>query len=426
MNDLKEQLMRWIDEDRDKILTFLCDFVRAKSPNPPGDTTRAAAHVASFLEAHQLPFRIIAPQPTMPNIVGSFTGPTGATVSAQGEALPGHHLVLNGHMDVFPVDEQNEHWTHGPWSGAIADGKIYGRGVADMKAGTSASVFTYYYLYRVRDHLKGRLTLTAVSDEETFGPWGARYLMEHHPEVHGDCLLNGEPSSPLTIRFGEKGPLWLKFTIRTKGAHGAYTHLSPSATKLAARLILDLEEVTTLQPALPVDVAQALAGAAAAIDAAQGPGAKDTVPRVTVNIGVIQGGLKVNMVPGTCWFEADMRLPPGLGKDEVMAKIHQIMARYPEATVEEFNYSPPSICDPNHEMVGILRANARALGRPEPAPIVSLGGTDARLWRQRGIPALVHGPFPRGMAQADEHVEIEEYLHIVRMHVLSAFDYLSR
>jgi succinyl-diaminopimelate desuccinylase len=202
MNTLKEQLVRWIDEDRNKIIDFLCDFVRAKSPNPPGDTTLAAAHVASFLEAHQLPFRIIAPQPTMPNIVGSFAGPT-----------PGRHLVLNGHMDVFPVDEQHEHWTQGPWSGAIADGKVYGRGVADMKAGTSASVFTYYYLYR--EHLKGRLTLTAVSDEETFGPWGARYLMEHHPEVHGDCLLNGEPSSPLTMRFGEKGPLWLKFTVRT-------------------------------------------------------------------------------------------------------------------------------------------------------------------------------------------------------------------
>jgi succinyl-diaminopimelate desuccinylase len=403
MPDLKEQLMRWIDEDRATIIAFLCDFVRAKSPNPPGDTTRAAAHVASFLEAHQLPFRVIAPQPTMPNIVGSFVGPT-----------PGHHLVLNGHIDVFPVDEQHEPWTHGPWSGAIADGKIYGRGVADMKAGTSASVFTYYYLYRIRDHLRGRLTLTAVSDEETFGPWGARYLMEQHPEVHGDCLLNGEPSSPLTIRFGEKGPLWLKFTVRTKGAHGAYTHLSPSATTLAARLILDLDEATTLQPSLPSDVAQALAGA------------RDIVPRVTVNIGVIQGGLKVNIVPGTCWFEADIRVPPGLGKDAVMAKIHQILARYSEATVEELNYSAPSLCDPNHAMMGILRANARALGRPEPVPIVSLGGTDARLWRQRGIPSFVHGPYPRGMAQADEHVEIEEYLHIVRMHVLSAFDYLSR
>ena len=213
--------------------------------------------------------------------------------------------------------------------------------------------------------------------------------------------------------------------MRTLGAHGAYTHLTPSATKIAARIIVDLEDLTTVQAAVPIDVADALAGAAAAIDEAQGPGAKDILQQVTVNIGVIHGGQKVNMVPGTCWFEADIRLPPGVGKDAVMARVQAIAARYPEATVEEFNYSAPSICDPNHEMVGILRANARALGRPAPAPIVSLGGTDARLWRQRGIPGLVHGPFPRGMAQADEHVEIEEYLHIVRMHVLSAFDYLS-
>jgi succinyl-diaminopimelate desuccinylase len=415
MADVKQQLAQWIDEDREQIVEFLCDFVRAKSPNPPGDTTLAAAHVTRFLESRGLPFRVIAPQASMPNLVGSFEG-----------AKPGRHLVLNGHMDVFPADETNERWTYGPWSGAIAEGKIYGRGVADMKAGTSASIFTYAYLYRVREHLKGRLTLTAVSDEETFGPWGARYLMEHHPDVHGDCLLNGEPSSPLTIRFGEKGPLWLRFTVRTRGAHGAYTHLSPSATKIAARLILDLEDLTTLEASVPLEVADALAGAAAAIDEAQGPGAKDVVQRVTVNIGVIQGGLKVNMVPGTCWFEADVRLPPGLGRDEVLAKVRQILASYPQATMEEMNYSAPSVCDPHHEMVGIVRANALALGRPAPAPIVSLGGTDARLWRHRGIPAFVHGPFPRGMAQADEHVEIEEYVHIVRMHVLSAFDYLSR
>ncbi len=414
MDDTKAQLLRWIDEDREEIVGFLCDFVRAKSPNPPGDTTLAAAHVTRFLTLHQLPFRVIAPQATMPNIVGSFEG-----------ARPGHHLVLNGHIDVFPADELNERWTHGPWSGVIAGGKIYGRGVADMKAGTSASIFTYRYLHRLHERLAGRLTLTAVSDEETFGPWGARYLMEHHPEVHGDCLLNGEPSSPLTIRFGEKGPLWLRFTVRTLGAHGAYTHLTPSATKIAARIIVDLEDLTTVQAAVPIDVADALAGAAAAIDEAQGPGAKDILQQVTVNIGVIHGGQKVNMVPGTCWLEADIRLPPGVGKDAVMARVQAIAARYPEAAMEEINFSAPSVCDPNHAMVRILRANARALGRPEPAPIVSLGGTDARLWRQRGIPGLVHGPFPRGMAQADEHVEIEEYLHIVRMHVLSAFDYLS-
>src|SRR5947208_13706792 len=154
--------------------------------------------------------------------------------------------------------------------------------------------------------------------------------MEHHPEVHGDCCLNGEPSSPLTIRFGEKGPFWLKFTLHTIGAHGAYTHLSPSETKQAARLIVDLEEVTTLRPSVPIEIADALAGAAAAIDEAQGAGAKDIVQRVTLNIGVIHGGVKVNMVPGTCTFEADIRVPPGLGKEEILARIHEIVARYPE------------------------------------------------------------------------------------------------
>src|SRR5436309_12632538 len=137
MNDPKAQLARWIDEDREKIVGFLCDFVRAKSPNPPGDTRLAAAHVTRFLEASGLPFRVIAPEPTMPNIVGSFD--TGK---------PGHHLVLNGHMDVFPADVAVEGWTQDPWGGAIANGKIYGRGVADMKAGTSASLSTFYYLHR--------------------------------------------------------------------------------------------------------------------------------------------------------------------------------------------------------------------------------------------------------------------------------------
>jgi succinyl-diaminopimelate desuccinylase len=109
----------------------------------------------------------------------------------------------------------------------------------------------------------------------------------------------------------------------------------------------------------------------------------------------------------------------------VRATSHQILARVPEAALEALTDNAPSLCDLNHPVVGILRANAMALVRPAPAPIVRLGGTDARVWRQRGIPAFVHEPFPRGMAQADEHVEIEEYLHIVRMYVLSAFDDLS-
>src|SRR5262249_27087947 len=104
MADVKGQLAKWIDDDRDTIVDFLSEFVRGKSPTPPGDTRLAAAHVTRFLERHGLPFRVIAPEPTMPNVVASFD--TGR---------PGHHLVLNGHMDVFPADALAEGWTHDPW-----------------------------------------------------------------------------------------------------------------------------------------------------------------------------------------------------------------------------------------------------------------------------------------------------------------------
>jgi succinyl-diaminopimelate desuccinylase len=174
-------------------------------------------------------------------------------------------LALNGHIDCFPVGAG---WTHDPWGAELVNGHIYGRGACDMKCGTAASVLTFLYLCGLRDKLHGRSTLSAVSDEETFGPYGARYLSEHHPEVFGDTCLNGEPSSPWTLRFGEKGPLWLEFTVHTKDAHGAYTQASKSATAIAAKIIGALETLENI----PVSEAGNRAAAfdqAAAIDRAQ-------------------------------------------------------------------------------------------------------------------------------------------------------------
>ncbi len=76
-------------------------------------------------------------------------------------------------------------------------------------------------------------------------------------------------------------------------------------------------------------------------------------------------------------------------------------------------------------MVEIIQNNVEALKGFRPRPVVSLGGTDARLWRYRDIPAYVYGVCPHGMGSADEHCEVEEFLHVVRTHVLSAYDYLA-
>ena len=414
MENRKTKLLERIESDRDILLQFLREFIRCQSPNPPGDTREAAAHVRKLLDQRNVPYRVIAPQQTMPNIVATFAG-----------GKPGRHLALNGHMDVFPVGD-GAGWSQDPWGGAFVDDCIYGRGACDMKCGTTASIFTFLYLHELRDELHGRLTLSAVSDEETFGPWGARYLFENHPEVIGDCCLNGEPSSPWTVRFGEKGPLWLEFTVRTKGAHGAYTHLSQSATAIAAKVIGELDRLQDIPAPEASNLAAALDQAADAIDKAYGAGASKILRRVTVNPGVVQGGLKVNMVASQCTFEVDIRLPNGLDAPQILAEIDKIVGRYPGVSYRQTNYNPPSWCPPDAEMAQLVRANAQAVSGIDPTPVISLGGTDARLWRYKDLPAIVYGPSPTGMGSVDEHVTVEEFFHVVKCHVLSAYDYMAR
>ncbi|MBI5878515.1 MAG: M20/M25/M40 family metallo-hydrolase [Chloroflexi bacterium] len=410
---MKEQLLAWIAQDEALLVDFLSRFIQVPSPNPPGDTRAATAYLQQFLDAEGVPSRIVAPQVTMPNLVASFAG-----------AAAGRHLVLNGHIDVFPVSDEAR-WTYPPWSGMVADGKVYGRGAIDSKAGTTAILFAYRYLYRIRDQLKGRLTLTCVSDEETFGAWGARYLVENDPAVRGDCLMSAEPSSPWCVRFGEKGLLWLELTVQTRGAHGAYAHMSESATKVAARLIGELESLTQLPVDMPAVVREALQTARAEVERAHGAGAAEVIPAITVNIGRVEGGVKVNMTPSQARIELDVRLPIGVTREVVMDALGRILERYPQATVREMHHNAANWCDPNHPMVRIVQENVRALKGFTPKPVVSLGGTDTRLWRYIGVPAFVYGTSPSNMGTVDEYASIDEFLHTVRVHTLAAYDYLT-
>lgn len=415
MNEGKRRLLAWLEAERGDVIALFKALLREPSPNPPGDTRSTAEVAKAFLTRHGADFRIISPHPQMPNIVASFAAPA-----------PGRHLVLNGHLDVFPVHDDHAGWCVDPWAGVEKDGRIYGRGACDMKAGTTASIVTYVLLSRLRETLKGRLTLTCVSDEETFGPWGARYLMEHHPEVHGDCLLNGEPGGPESLRFGERGPLWVEFCVRAKGAHGAYVHATASATKIAFQLAGALEALTELEAQASGNLQRAIDLGRGTMDRMMGAGAGDLVNKVTLNIGLVKGGEKANMIPSHCTFTADFRLPVGMSHADLLPKITEIASRFEGVEWKVVGGDEPSWCDPDHEMVRIIQDNVEAFGRPRPTPIVSLGGTDARLWRHRGVPAYVYGPYPHGMGSHDEHVDVEEFLHVVRTHVSSAYDYLNR
>ena len=412
--DIRRGLIEAAAGEREALLAFLAALVRARSPNPPGDTRDAAVVIGRYLTERGFDFRLIGPDPDRPNLVASFEG-----------GAPGPHLVLNGHIDTFPAAAP-ERWTNDPFGGEVLAGRLYGTGACDMKQGVVSLVATYAWLNARRAHLTGRLTLTCVSDEETFGPAGARWLLDTHPdEFLGDCLLNSEPGAPTTVRFAEKAPLWIAIEIRTPGAHGAYTHKSPSATVIAAQLIEALAEVEATPVRLPSETANAIERGASEIDRIHLPGAARNMGRVTLNIGTWNAGTLVNMLPGHAAIEADIRLPWGVSSDDMISRVAAIVARFPAASMRVVSSQEAAWSDPSHPMVGLIQRNAREVAGLDVLPITSLAGTDARLWRQRGVPAFTYGVSATNVAMPDEHVAIDEWLGVVKTHALSALDYLT-
>lgn len=425
-------LLDAITADTQAHIDFLQRLVQAASPNPPGDTRAAAAVIRDFLSLqHSIQSHVISPGgESVPNVVADF-----ACGVAQGP-----RLAMNGHMDVFPAGDGKD-WERSPWSGDIADGRLFGRGTVDMKAGTAASVIAFAYLHRYREHLRGSVALCAVSDEETGGKFGTRWLLGHDENGNeladgqrskwaADVAINAEPGGLNTIRFAEKGTLRLTFTVDTgPGAHGAYTHLAKSATRIAAQLISDLAVVEAIVPDLDPELKKYLEreDVREAIDECMGSGAADIAMKCTLNIGTLHGGLKVNMIPGHCVFEADIRMPLGLGADQVMTVIHQVLADYPEAKVDiqAAASNPAAACAHDHPMVGILARHAQRVTGRKPLAIPSMGATDCKFYRYRGIPAYIFGVPPDTMGAKDESVLIDDFLAVVKTHALAGWDYLG-
>jgi len=410
---LKSELCRAIDEERDEIIALLRRFLRIRSVNPPGDMREAAAFVRAVLDRFGVPHRTAALEESMPNIIGRWD-----------TAAAGRHLVLNGHMDVFPVADERL------WNADIVDGRIMARGASDMKTGTLASILTYCYLHAHREHLTGALTLLVVSDEQSGGRYGTKYLFDAFAEeIAGDCCLNGEPSGLANIRFAEKGTLRFSLSAKSPGGHGGYPHRAPNPIELICKLTTRIYERYHLKLAtLPADIDAILTSpqTIAAADANLGAGAADNARRITVNTGIIQGGQKATQIPTACVTHVDMRLPIGTDRDVIRRDLEALAAEHGCAMVVNEDHSyPASATDPFGEMASILRRNIKdLLGRDAP-PVCSLGGTDTRYWRWRHIPAIICGPSPISMGTDDEHVTLDEAIAVVKLHMMCAVDYMT-
>jgi succinyl-diaminopimelate desuccinylase len=411
---VRAQALAIIDSEREALVNLQSQIVRIPSPNPPGDTRDLVAFLAAYLQERGIEHRVVDPQPEWPNLI--------ATVRGRGQ---GKRLVLNDHLDHFPAEDPAL-WIFPPYAGEVHDGNIYGRGVSDNKNGICGMLYEVSLLDRLRDHWNGELVATFVSDEETFGPYGARYLLENCPEVIGDAVLSAECSGGDTVLFGEKGLIWLELEVTGPGGHAAFTHTTPNAIQVTAQIITEAErEIHGYRVEMNPELRAAVEAGPERFGAELAAGAEGPLFFATLNVGVVRGGLKVNMIAGSCRTEVDMRVPLGATTDELLAKWDGIVQKHPGASWKLVYRTEPNACAYDDEFFQTLARNVGEVRGVTPTVDYILGMTDLRLWRARGIPAAVYGPEAHGMGAPNEHITVRDLVDQVKAHTLTALDFLG-
>ena len=408
----QDTIIKRIDSDEKEIVSLCQKLVRIPTENPPGDTTDLVAFLKTLFEQKGIDYRVYDPQPNMPNFVAVLKG---------GEK--GRRLVFNGHIDTYPAGDPGL-WDREPFSGELAGGKLHGRGVSDMIAGDTASIMTFFYLAENRDRMKGEVVLTLVSDEETGGRWGTIWLLKNVPEVMGDALLNGEPSGGELLNFAERGHIWLKFTARGQAAHGAYTHMGENAVMMMCRFLEDLHSLEKMQ-VTPAEISDLLEQGRDVTDAMKGPGATDVLKAITVNVGTVSGGLKINLVPDRCDAEVDIRLPQGARCDDIIEQVRGICDRHKGLSCEVLRQIDPNYTPPDEEIIRLTLKNAEHIRGHQVHLTSGIGLTDGRYFREAGIPSSVYGPRSYNMGAENEYITVKDLMDTVKVHTLTAVDYLD-
>jgi acetylornithine deacetylase/succinyl-diaminopimelate desuccinylase-like protein len=398
---------------RDELVAMAQRLVAAASPNPPGDVTAAAAVAEALLTTIDgITIRRFEPAPGIVNLVALIAS-----------GRPGRRLVFNGHLDTFPLGEDLG-WTVPPLGGTLRDGRLYGRGVSDMKGGIAASLLAAGVLARHRQNWSGEIAITLAGDEETMGALGTRWLLENVAEAKGDAMICGDVGSPQVVRFGEKGLLWIEIEATGQPAHGAHVHKGINAIDRLRAALDALKRLEALPVAAPATVTRAIGESMSISEPLSGAGEADTLQRVTVNIGTISGGVSPNLVPSRAAAAADIRLPAGVTLEQVEAALHRELAGLDGVRFRIVQKYPPSVTPPDHEIVrATVEAATQILGRA-PAANMRVGASDARLYRLFGVPSVVFGCTPFGMGGPDEHVLVDELVAVAQVHALAALRFL--
>ena len=412
---VETRLLAAVDRQADWIVQATSRLVRVPSENPPSDTRAIVALVREIL-ADAIPQAVVS--------VHAAAAPIENVVAVVRGRAAGRRLVFNGHLDTYPAGDPSR-WTYAPFSGERVDGRIYGRGAADMKGGIACSLAAMRALAEHRDAWSGELVLALAGDEESMGVLGSRYLLDTVEAARGDAMICGDVGSPRVPRFGEKGMIWIDVHAAGVPAHGAHVHRGVNAIDRLHGAMTALASLRAHPVTTPPRVDAAIEAARGISEPLGGDGESRVLRQVTVNFGRVEGGVAANLVADSASLFADVRIPVGVRVAELESAIEGFLGPLEGIDFTIRRRYEASWTDPDHP---IVVATAAACERVIGAPVVRnmrVGASDARLYRIAEVPTVVCGLTPHNLGGPDEFAEASELLSVAKIHALAALAFLT-
>jgi acetylornithine deacetylase/succinyl-diaminopimelate desuccinylase-like protein len=406
--DNKQQLLAWIDAHFDEEVAFLQSVVRIPTDTPPGNNAPHAEAIADMLsrfgwqaERHAVPEEAVRDygMESITNLIVRRPYGDGPTIA------------LNAHGDVVPPGEG---WTHPPYGAEIEDGYLYGRAAAVSKSDFATYIFAVRALEALGLPLRGGVELHFTYDEEFGGLLGPGWLLEQQLTRPDLVIAAGFSYQVITAH---NACLQLEVTVHGKAGHGAMPETAIDALQAATRILNaiygQLPELKKIKSGVP------------------------GIDSPTMLVGRIDGGTNTNVVPGKVVLKMDRRMipeeDPVAVEAGVRALIEEAVQGLPGIRVEIRRLLLSHALRPlpgSERLVASLQENARAvLGEAIPAVGTPLYA-DARLYGERGIPAVMYGAGPRTVPEsnakkADEKLALEDLRKATKVVALTLFDLLS-
>ena len=380
----------FVAEHRDRQRAFLRELVRVPSDNPPGDCAPHAAWAAALLEG--LGF-VVERHPVPDDLIRANGMVSAVNLVVRERFGPGPTVALNAHGDVVPPGRG---WTRDPYGGDIADGAMYGRGVAVSKSDFATYAFALLAL-KARRPSRGAVELHFTYDEETGGEIGPKFLLQRGI-VKPDYAIAAGFSYNVVI--AHNGCLHLEVRVKGKQAHAALPASGHDALEAATAILAALYRYR-----------KELASRRSAVAGIDSP---------TLVVGLIEGGINTNVVPDLVTLRLDRRFIPeesGAEAERALRALIEATAARSEGIAVEVRrilLAEPLTPLPGQAKIlaPLLRHGARVLGETIAANGVPLY-TDARHYAAAGIPIVLYGAGPRsildaGAHAADEHLRLDD------------------